>query len=157
MATIGYSKFCQWQPVEYRIQHDHGHRHDGYSHPGARVVVLNNPMLPKSERTFSRFFRPDVFRLPAVGTFGNAARTVIRGPGITNWDIALFKNIPVNDRMRFQLRCETYNTLSHTQFSDLDTAARFNPATGEQVNTRFGELIAARSPRIMQLALRFLF
>jgi len=124
---------------------------------GARIVVLDNPVLPKSERTFNRFFNTDVFALPKVGTFGNSARTVIRGPGTNNWDIAVFKNVPVNERMRFQFRLETYNTFNHTQFSGLDTGARFEPATGQQVNTRFGELTGARSPRIIQLALRFLF
>jgi hypothetical protein len=124
---------------------------------GARIVVLDNPVLPKSERTFNRFFNTDVFALPKVGTFGNAARTVIRGPGTNNWDVAVFKNVPVNERMRFQFRLETYNTFNHTQFSGLDTGARFDPATGKQVNTRFGELTGARSPRIIQLALRFLF
>ncbi len=124
---------------------------------GARIVVLDNPILPKSERTFDRFFNTEVFRMPAVGTFGSAARTVIRGPGINNWDVALFKNIPLTERMRFQFRCETYNTFNHTQFSGLDTTARFDTATGQQVNTRFGELTAARPARIMQLGLRFLF
>ncbi|MDP2897665.1 MAG: carboxypeptidase regulatory-like domain-containing protein [bacterium] len=124
---------------------------------GARIIVLDNPVLPKSERTFDRFFNTDVFALPKVGTFGNAARTVIRGPGINNWDIAVFKDFPVTERAKFQFRLETYNTFNHTQFSGLDTGARFDPKTGEQVNTRFGKLTGARSPRIMQLALRFLF
>ncbi len=124
---------------------------------GARIVVLDNPVLPKSKRTFHRYFNTDVFRLPEVGTFGNAARTVIRGPGINNWDIAVFKDFPVTERARFQFRCETYNTFNHTQFSGLDTTARFDAKTGEQVNARFGELTGARSPRIIQLALRFLF
>jgi hypothetical protein len=124
---------------------------------GARVYVTGNPVLAKSERTFGRYFNTDVFRLPATGTFGNAARSLIRGPGINNWDIALFKNFPVKERMRFQFRCETYNTFNHTQFSGLDTTARFDPATGEQANRRFGEMTGARPARIMQLSLRFLF
>ncbi|MCU0736609.1 MAG: hypothetical protein MUF20_14010, partial [Methylotetracoccus sp.] len=49
---------------------------------GARVVLTGNPVLPKSERTFDKFFRTDVFRMPAIGTFGNAARNYMRGPGI---------------------------------------------------------------------------
>ncbi len=39
----------------------------------------------------------------------------------------------------------------------LDTTARFDSATGQQINTRFGEFIAARNPRQMQFALRFFF
>jgi len=46
---------------------------------GARIVVTGNPVLPKSERTFSRNFRTEVFALPAQGTIGNAARTVAEG------------------------------------------------------------------------------
>jgi hypothetical protein len=49
-----------------------------------------------------------------------------------------------------------YNAFNHTQFSALDTAARFD-AQGRQVNTQFGQFTAARSPRIMQFALRFNF
>jgi hypothetical protein len=124
---------------------------------GARIVVLDNPVLSKSERTFGRFFNTEAFALPAVGTFGNAAREVIRGPGINNWDIAIFKSFPVHERARFQFRCETYNTFNHTQFSGVDTSARFDPVTGEQVDPRFGQITGARNARIIQLALRFLF
>lgn len=123
---------------------------------GARIVVTGNPVLPKSERTFSRNFRTEVFRLPAVGTIGNAAKNLIRGPGINNWDIAVFKDFPFRERMRLQFRCEMYNAWNHTQFSGLDTGARFD-AQGRQVNARFGEFTAARNPRQMQLALRFYF
>ena len=94
--------------------------------------------------------------MPAKGTFGNSAKTVIRGPGVNNWDIAIFKNFPVRERLRLQFRWELYNCFNHTQFSGLDTTARFD-AAGKQVNARFGEFTAARNPRIMQFALRFYF
>jgi hypothetical protein len=123
---------------------------------GSRVVVLANPVLPRSDRTFAQFFRTDVFRLPDVGTVGNAARSLIRGPGINNWDISLFKTFPVRDRVRLQFRCEAYNAFNHTQFSAVDTAARFDPQ-GNQVNARFGQLIDARPPRQIQFALRATF
>ena len=123
---------------------------------GSRVVVVGDPVLPRGERTFERFFRTEVFTMPAVGTVGDAARTVIRGPGINNWDISLFKTFPVGERVRLQLRCEAYNAFNHTQFSAVDTAARFDPQ-GNQVNTRFGQLIEARPPRQIQLAFRATF
>jgi len=129
----------------------------GSASQGARVVVTGNPVLPKSKRTFYRHFNTDVFRLPAVGTIGNAAKTLIRGPGVNNWDTAIFKNFPITERARLQFRWEIYNVFNHTQFSGLDTGARFDPKTGEQVNTRFGQFTSARSPRQMQFALRFYF
>lgn len=121
-----------------------------------RVVVTDNPVLPKGERTFSRFFRTDVFRLPAAGTIGNAARSILRGPGINNWDIAVFKTFPVQERARLQFRCEMYNAFNHAQFQNFDTTARFDDA-GNQVNARFGEMRSTRNARIIQLALRLYF
>jgi len=124
---------------------------------GARTLVTKDPVLAKSERTFSRNFRTDAFQMPAARTIGNAAKTSIRGPGINNFDAALFKNFTFRDRLRFQVRWEAYNVFNHTQFSALDTTARFDVATGAQVNARLGEFTAARNPRQMQLALRFYF
>lgn len=124
---------------------------------GARVVVLSNPVLPKEERTFDRNFRTDVFRLPAVGTIGNAAKTVLRGPGNNNWDLAVFKNFPVAERVNLQFRSEFYNAFNHAQFSGLDTTTRFDPATGAQVNSGLGRFTAARNPRQIQFAVRASF
>ena len=124
---------------------------------GARIVVLDNPVLPKGDRTFDRFFNTNVFALPAVGTFGNAARTLLRGPGINNWDVALYKSVELKEAARIQFRFETYNTFNHTQFSGVDTGARFDPSTGAQVNARMGQMTSARPGRRIQLALRFLF
>ncbi|HTM47133.1 MAG TPA: TonB-dependent receptor [Bryobacteraceae bacterium] len=123
---------------------------------GARVNLTGNPVLPKGDRTFYQNFRTDVFAAPAVGTFGNAARSVIRGPGTNNFDIAIFKNFPVHEKIRFQFRAEMYNAFNHTQFTGLDTTTRFDNA-GRQVNTRLGQFTSARDPRQIQLALRFYF
>jgi hypothetical protein len=128
----------------------------GTASQGARVVVVGNPVLPKGERTFSRHFNPDVFRLPARGTFGNSAPTILRGPGINNWDMSLTKNMPIGERLNLQFRAEAYNAFNHTQFATVDTAARFD-AAGNQVNSRLGEYLSSRAPRIMQFALRFTF
>jgi len=124
---------------------------------GVRPMVLRNPVLPKSERTFNRYFNTDAFGRPAVGTYGNAPKDVVRGPGINNWDLSLFKGFPLGSESRMlQLRWELYNAWNHTQFSAMDTSARFTP-DGKQANTRFGALTAAREPRQMQLSVRFTF
>jgi hypothetical protein len=123
---------------------------------GARIVVTGNPVLPKSERTFSRNFRTDVFQAPAVGTLGNAAKTLIRGPGINTWDLGLFKSFPIKEFGKLHFRWEMYNAFNHTQFSGLNASAQFD-AQGKQVNQLFGQFTSARSPRVMQFALRFSF
>jgi hypothetical protein len=124
---------------------------------GARVNVVGNPILDRGSRTFDRWFDTSVFRRPARGDFGNAPKDVIRLPGTNNWDISIFKNIPLKSERRFlQFRLEMYNTFNHTQFSGVDTAARFD-AAGAQVSTSFGRMTAAREARQMQMSLRFTF
>lgn len=124
---------------------------------GTRINVTGKAQLGYGDRTFSRFFNPDVFARPARGDFGNAPKDVFRRPGIGNWDISFFKLFPIKSERRYlQLRWEMYNAFNHTQFSDVDSTARFD-AQGRQVNTRFGEVIGARNPRRMQASLRFTF
>ncbi len=122
---------------------------------GARVIVTGRAQAENP--TFSRWFNPDAFARPARGDFGNAPKDVYRGPGISNWDISFFKNVPIaGDRRRLQFRWDMYNTFNHTQFLGVDSTARFD-AAGRQVNQRFGEVISARGARVMQGSLRFSF
>jgi hypothetical protein len=123
---------------------------------GARTVVTGNPVLPKSQRTFGRNFATEVFRLPAIGTYGNAAKTVFRGPGTNNFDVAIFKNFPVREKARIQIRSKMFNAFNHTQFSAVDTTARYDPQ-GNQLNSRFGQFTAAASARVIQFSLRFYY
>jgi hypothetical protein len=124
---------------------------------GVRPLVLSDPILPKSQRGLMGYFNATVFAMPALGTYGNAPRDVVRGPGINNIDMSIFKNIPIREKYRFQLRFEAYNTFNHTQFSAMNTTAQFNPATGQQVNASLATLTAARTSRVGQASLRFLF
>jgi hypothetical protein len=122
----------------------------------SRIIILSDPILSRGDRTFSQNFKTNVFAPPPVGSLGDAATTNLRGPGINNWDTAMFKNIPIHDRFHFQFRAEAYNLFNHAQFSTWGTTARFD-AKGNQINAQFGQDTAARNPRIMQFALRLQF
>jgi hypothetical protein len=124
---------------------------------GVRTLVVSNPILPKDQRSLTQYFNTSVFALPAIGTPGNAPRDVVRGPGTNNFDMTIFKNIPIKERFKFQLRFEAYNAFNHTQFSSMNTTAQFNPTTGQQVNAAFGSLTAARTARVGQISLRATF
>jgi hypothetical protein len=128
----------------------------GTASQGARISQTGDANLPKGEKNFSRNFRTEVFVPPTVGTIGNSARTSVRLPGFQNWDLTAAKSFPITERARMQFRAEFYNAFNHTQFSGFDTAARFD-AQNRQVNARFGEMTAARAPRLIQLALRLTF
>jgi hypothetical protein len=124
---------------------------------GVRTVVLTNPILARGDRTLTRFFNTAAFARPEQGTYGNAPRDVIRGPGLNNWDISVVKSVALGSELRLlQLRGEFYNAWNHTQFTNVDTTAQFNPA-GQQVNARFGALTAANPARVAQIAIRVTF
>jgi hypothetical protein len=51
---------------------------------------------------------------------GNAGRNIIPGPGLTNLDFSLFKNIPVkriSESFSVQFRAEFFNILNHANFA----------------------------------------
>jgi hypothetical protein len=124
---------------------------------GARVIVTGKAPLPRGERSFDRWFDTTAFARPPKGDAGNAPKDVFRGPGTNNWDCSLFKNFPIrSERRMVQFRAEFYNAFNHTQYSGVNTAARFDTA-GKQTNAQFGQVTATRSPRVIQFALTFRF
>ena len=62
----------------------------------------------------------------------------------------------IRERINTQFRCEAYNAFNHTQFSTVNSTARFD-AAGTQINAALGNYTAARRPRYIQLALRLSF
>ena len=75
---------------------------------------------------------------------------MLRGPGISNFDWALFKDTTVTERTRLELRFEFFNLFNHTQFSP-------NAITTDISSTNFGRILSARDPRLVQLAAKFYF
>lgn len=94
----------------------------------------------------------------------------LRGPGLQNWDMSLFKNIALrSESRRLQLRLEAFNAFNHTEWGTFNTSAQFN-AAGNIVNLPtqlggtggrlgFGALnsIRANSQRILQIAAKLYF
>ena len=120
-------------------------------------TVNGDPNLPSGQQGLLTWFNTSVFSRPARGNPGNSSKDIVRGPGINNSDVTLFKNVPLaGGKRRLQLRWEIYNVFNHTQFATVDAAARFD-AQGNQVNARFGQVITTRAPRVMQVAIRVVF
>jgi hypothetical protein len=133
---------------------------------GAQVILTGSAVLPKSQRNFNRYFNTNVFALPAVNPIGapqtanyigNQWTPSFYGPGVNDWDISVMKNIRIKEKVAYQLRCDLFNTFNHTQFNSVNNSAVFDPTTGQQVNTAFGQLNGDRGPRIIQVAMRLSF
>ncbi len=106
------------------------------------------------------------------GMFGYMGRNVLTGPGRNNWDIALLKDFKLpwikGEGSTLQFRLETFNTFNHTQWNSVNvgcsgvpnndgTPAFGRPCGGSLYNLGNGEVNGAWDPRIMQLALKFIF
>ena len=122
---------------------------------GTGSPIVNRPNLVAnpniSNPTPARFFNPAAFQIPEEGTFGNSGRNVIIGPGIQNFDVALVRTIRVSDYTRAQFRTDFYNVLNHPNFVAPPTMQNFADAPD------FGAIFVARSARIVQFGLKFLW
>lgn len=94
------------------------------------------------------FLAPSSFALPALGTFGNLAKGTLRGPGLLNFDVGIFKQFPITERFSFQLRAEFFDMFNRVNFN--------NPGTTVSSGA-FASILSARDPRIGQLALKIFF
>ncbi|MEO7271774.1 MAG: hypothetical protein ABIX28_04425, partial [Vicinamibacterales bacterium] len=125
-----------------------------------RVDILCDPNLPRGERTFTRQFKTECIGPPSdTNRLGNAMNDELQGPGYVNFDISLFKNVPVGGNRRLQFRVELYNAFNHDQFTGVNTGAQFDFVTKQLSNpTAFGYLSGATlSARRIQLGARFTF
>lgn len=132
----------------------------------SRVVLVGDPNLAKDDRTFSHYFNTAAVQAPTKANFGigNAPKDPIRGPGTNNWDISLFKNFSLGreGRVRLQYRLEMYNAFNHTQFTGVDTTARFDltKQPGDplyQVNGTLGQYTSAANARRIVMGLKLNF
>ena len=53
---------------------------------------------------------------PIVGPPLRGSRDTLRNGGLHNWDMSLFKNIPLGERFSAQLRLEAFNVFNHPNF-----------------------------------------
>ncbi len=64
----------------------------------------------------NQWFNPNAFILPAAGTYGNAGRGILTGPGLADLDLSLFKDLAISERFKLQIRSEFFNALNHANF-----------------------------------------
>jgi hypothetical protein len=83
-----------------------------------------------------------------AGQFGNEGRNVVRGPGIANVDLSLFKNFAIGERKRIQFRAESFNVVNHPNFQ---------LPQNDIASPEFGQILEAAPPRLFQLALKLIF
>jgi hypothetical protein len=99
-----------------------------------QTVITGNP---------NQWFNPNMFHLqpmvpcptnPALtcGTLGDAARGILRGPGLGDWNFSVVKDTAVpllSEQGSVEFRAEIFNILNHTNFGMPASGTVFNGAT----------------------------
>ncbi len=88
------------------------------------------------------------FQAPAANTFGTAGRNSLRGPGFKNYDLSLFRNLRLSERIRLELRGEVYN---------LTNSPRWGNPVSSINDANFGQILSAGGERELQVAVRLTF
>jgi hypothetical protein len=91
---------------------------------------------------------PAAFATPALYTYGNAPRNLLRGPRRFVTDLSLIKSLPIGGRARFQIRAEVFNAFNRVNFG--------NP-NGVFGTANFGRITSADAMRRMELGGKILF
>ncbi len=107
-----------------------------------RPNLVGNPYpngWTKSYGPAGLVFDPTAFAAAPPFQFGNLGRNILRGPGFKNFDIGMFKNFNVTERIRLQYRAEFFNLLNSVNFSNPGGSfgtPNFGRSTGTQNQQR---------------------
>jgi hypothetical protein len=126
--------------------------------PAQTVNLVNPGAIFPANQSINNWLNPAAFALPALGTYGNLGQNNIQGPGMFQLNVALSRSFHVYGEHRIlQVRAEAFNLPNHMNPS--------SPTTNLASST-FGQILSdisgnngldAGDPRIIQLAMKFVF
>jgi hypothetical protein len=121
----------------------------GIGNDYADTVPGVSPARPPGASNLKEYFNQAAFVQAATGTFGDTSRNFLRGPGYTDVDASLFKDVFTGHRVQGQFRAEAFNLFNHTNLN--------NPGATVSSTGTFGHITGANSPRVFQFGAKVLF
>jgi hypothetical protein len=100
------------------------------------------------EQFINGVFTAADFPSPAAGTFGSLGRNAFRAPGFARVDLSLMKNFAVTERLRLQLRLESFNAFNRVNL---------NAPTTSMTSGNFGKSTGTSDARAYQVSMRLRF
>jgi hypothetical protein len=110
-----------------------------------------NQVLPSpyaANKSTARWLNPAAFAQPATGTYGTMGVSNVLGPGSITIDTNLTRSFQIRENQSVEFRVEAFNLPNHVNPDD---------PTVILTNARFGQILSAKAPRIIQLALKYVF
>jgi hypothetical protein len=112
---------------------------------GVRPSLTGEPIAPIVDGSYAN---AAAFTMPAAGTWGNAGRNSIRGPGTSSFDLTLARAFRLPKRKTIEWRVAATNVLNRVTFSTIDRII---------TSPQFGRPTAANQMRRIQTYLSFKF
>ncbi len=119
------------QPFQfnYNFQDDFSGSGNGFDRPDVVGPIVYHPHDPSNYVDLSAFAIPCTINVAvATGTaadcaigsrhYGNLGRNALHGPPFKQWDLAIYKNTALTERLRMQIRAEFFNVLNHPNFAN---------------------------------------
>ena len=159
----GVTSFSTGLPITLVETDDHALTGTGFGGPIVLPVDTPNFSGGSVGKTDPRnnplhyFFNIDQFSQSAIGVEGNANRRFFHGPGINNWNMAIKKITPIRESVSLEFRAELFNVFNHAQFINPSGLVPGPLGTAASPLTNFGQVTAARDPRLAQLGLKLNF
>jgi Carboxypeptidase regulatory-like domain len=110
--------------------------------------------------SLTEWFNTNCFAPPPQWGYGTESRvdSTLRGPGINNFDFAIFKQTNITERTKFEFRTEFFNIFNHPYFSQPATGYAGSPtANGFGVITSTISNGVASPERLIQFAAKVIF
>ena len=143
MLTIGISRATADAP-------------DGNTSGQRPNIVPGVSIYPAGGSTFTQWFNPAAFAIPARGTWGNAGRAIATGPGLVQVDFALQKNIRIVEGKALVFRIESFNLFNRIQAGN-PGATLTSPASFGLITSGLNRTVGTGTSRQLQLAMRLNF
>ncbi len=112
-----------------------------------RANLVGDPNI--SNPTPEQWVSKNAFDAPAPFTFGTLGRNALRPDNVYRFDLSLFKEVSVTERLAVQIRVEAFNAFNSAMYAAPDAnlaSPRFGLVNNTQVN-----------PREFQMGLKILF
>jgi outer membrane receptor protein involved in Fe transport len=157
--------------------------YDGSGEFFPRPDVIGNPYagtsLPNAVINLSAFKVPCTYSngacVPGTQHTGTEGRDSLWGPPFKQWDLALYKDTAINERLKMQFRADFFNVVNHPNFTNpflptffaacdnngpvsaTGVCQGFLPTTATGDVGEGNPFIGGGGPRGIQLALKFMF
>jgi hypothetical protein len=126
-------------------------------------IVGNPKQTPHTINQYGRlFYNASAYAVPTALTFGDSGRNSLRNPDFINFNMGVFKHIPIHESAALEFRAEAFNVFNHTEWLPIagqsGAGANINgTSTNNFGSSNFLYSGGTHENRVLQLAMKFLF